>query len=264
MARPPAWTVQRDDATIFLFGVRPGARDTGWITDAIGAAIAACDEFWRETPPEEDVTSSPLLAELGLSPDVPLCDRLDDVTRKQLDAVTEVLSIDRAALERLRPWVVAQLVQQGTLARAGVPPDQNMDVVLTRLAEEHGATVRYEFDVEGIIRAFGEMSEPVEADYLRLVLDAAEGGQDLIDVGFSAWLRGDRRLDELADVEMRQRYPEFYGRMIRERNEAWIPRIDEMLSRAGTRFVAVGCGHLAGPDSVLSLLRQVDCQVTVR
>lgn len=264
MVSPPAWSVQRDDANVFLFGVRPGARDTGWITDAIAAAMAACDEFWRETPPEEEFTSSPLLAELGLSPEVPLSDRLDDATRKRLDAVTEALSIDRAALEPLRPWVAAQLVQQGTLARAGVPPDQNMDVVLTRLAEEHGAAVRCEFDIEGIIRVFGEMPEPVEADYLRLVLDAAEGGQDLIDIGFSAWVRGDRRLDELADVEMRQRYPEFYGRMIRERNQAWMPRIDEMLGRPGTRFVAVGCGHLAGPDSVLSLLRQVDCQVTGR
>jgi uncharacterized protein YbaP (TraB family) len=33
------------------------------------------------------------------------------------------------------------------------------------------------------------------------------------------------------------------------------------LNRPGTRFVAVGCGHLAGEDSVLALLEQIDCQI---
>ena len=261
MRSPPAWSVLRGEATVFLFGVRPGARDSGWVTESIRAAVLTCDEFWRETPPEDEITSNPLLAELGLSHDIPLSERLDEATLKRLEVVGEALSIDRHVLEPFRPWVAAQIVQQGALERAGVPPDQNMDVVLKQLAEEHGATIRYEFDVDGILRMFAELPESMEMDYLQLILDAAEGGPDLITEGFSAWLRGDRSLDELGDTNWRQRYPSLYGPLIRERNQAWVPRIDDMLRRPGTRFVAVGCGHLAGEDSVVALLEQIDCRI---
>lgn len=261
MPNPPAWSVLRGERTVFLFGVRPGARDSAWVTDRVRAAVSACDEFWRETPPEDEITSSPLLAELALSPDISLSERLDETTLRRLEAVTEALSIDRQALEPFRPWVAAQFVQEGALERAGVPPDQNMDVVLKQLAEEHGATIRYEFDVDGILRMFADLPESMEMDYLQLILDAAEGGPDLITEGFSAWLRGDHSLDELGDADWRQRYPRLYEPLIRERNQAWVPRIDDMLNRPGTRFVAVGCGHLAGEDSVLALLEQIDCQI---
>jgi hypothetical protein len=136
-----------------------------------------------------------------------------------------------------------------------------MDVVLTQLAEEHGATIRYEFDVDGILRMFADLPEPLEVDYLQFILDAAEVGPDLITEGFSGWLRGDRSLDELGDADWRQRYPSLYEPLIRERNLAWVPRIDDMLRRPGTRFVAVGCGHLAGADSILALLQQIDCRI---
>ena len=261
MAGPPGWSIERGDATVFLFGVRPGARDSAWVTERIASAIAASDEFWRETPPEDEITSSPLLAELALFREGSLSEHLDEPTRRRLDTIAEALSVDRPSLERLRPWVAAQLVQQATLRRAGIPPDQNMDLVLTQLAERGAAAVRYEFDVEGILRTFGDMSEPLELDYLRFILDAAEGGPTLIDEGFALWLRGDRSLDELGDADMRARYPDLYAPLIRDRNAAWLPRIEEMLSRPGARFVAVGCGHLAGPDSIVVLLEQIECRV---
>lgn len=33
-------------------------------------------------------------------------------------------------------------------------------------------------------------------------------------------------------------------------NQAWTSRIGEILKGEGTVFIAVGAGHLAGPDSV--------------
>lgn len=256
-----AWTIERGDASVFLFGVRPGPRDTAWVTDRIDAAMAGSDEFWRETPPEDEFMSSPLIAELALSLDVPLSERLDESTHRRLSTVAKNLGIDTSALESLRPAAAAQVVQEQTLLRADIPPEQNMDVVLTRLAEGHNTAVRYEFTVEGALRTFLELPQPLELDYLRFILDAAEAGRELIDAGFSAWSRGDSSIDELGDADWRMRYPALYEPLIRQRNLAWIPRIDEMLGRPGTRFVAVGCSHLAGPDSIVSLLEPLDCRI---
>lgn len=264
VAKRPAWIVRRGDADVFLFGVRPGGRAADWLDDDIESAMESADEFWRETPPEAEITSSPLLAEHGLSGDTPLSARLKPALLDRLQTVASSLGVDVAGLEALRPWVVAQVVQQATLERAGIAADQNMDIVLSGLAERHGVAIRYEFDVESILRTFGQMTRGSEHEYLGLVLDAAEAGAALIDAGYAEWLRGDRTLDELGDLILRQKYPRFYEHLIRRRNAAWLPRIDDMLQRPGTRFVAVGCGHLAGPESVLARLRQLDCRLIDR
>lgn len=45
-----------------------------------------------------------------------------------------------------------------------------------------------------------------------------------------------------------------------DRNRRWIPVIEKLASE-GSTFVAVGAGHLAGPDGVLTLLRQAGYRV---
>jgi uncharacterized protein len=44
--------------------------------------------------------------------------------------------------------------------------------------------------------------------------------------------------------------------LLDERNQKWIPKL-EVYFKEGSSFVAVGAGHLAGPDGVISLLRNV-------
>ncbi|MCG8505796.1 MAG: TraB/GumN family protein, partial [Sphingomonadales bacterium] len=37
-------------------------------------------------------------------------------------------------------------------------------------------------------------------------------------------------------------------------NRRWVPRIEALLATPGVHFVAVGAGHLVGPDSVIKML----------
>ncbi|MGB3627242.1 MAG: TraB/GumN family protein, partial [Henriciella sp.] len=46
-----------------------------------------------------------------------------------------------------------------------------------------------------------------------------------------------------------------YEAIFLDRNKTWVPQIEAMLDEPGTVFVAVGAGHLAGPDSVITMLR---------
>jgi uncharacterized protein YbaP (TraB family) len=49
---------------------------------------------------------------------------------------------------------------------------------------------------------------------------------------------------------------EAYEAILVRRNARWVPQIEAMLDRPGQIFIAVGAGHLAGPDSVITMLRQ--------
>ena len=53
---------------------------------------------------------------------------------------------------------------------------------------------------------------------------------------------------------MRSSSPDSYSVMFTQRNTNWANWIANRLHQPGTVFVAVGTGHLAGPDSVQAKL----------
>jgi uncharacterized protein YbaP (TraB family) len=58
-------------------------------------------------------------------------------------------------------------------------------------------------------------------------------------------------------MQMRAQSPETYKTMFVERNARWAGWIANRLKTPGTVFVAVGAGHLSGPDSVQSQLAAI-------
>jgi len=67
----------------------------------------------------------------------------------------------------------------------------------------------------------------------------------------AAWAAGDVPALEAEFIsEMKGDYPELYDLLIVKRNEDWARQLKTKLAGAGVSFVAVGSGHLVGPDSV--------------
>jgi len=50
--------------------------------------------------------------------------------------------------------------------------------------------------------------------------------------------------------------PELRDVLLKQRNANWSQWIGRRLQQPGTVMIAVGAGHLAGPDSVISLLKR--------
>src|SRR3546814_1606500 len=72
------------------------------------------------------------------------------------------------------------------------------------------------------------------------------------------WRAGDAEAiwDEMG-ADMRDRYPKLYRHINVERNDAWVPKIEQMLAEPGTddTLVVVGALHLLGEDGVVEKLR---------
>ena len=71
-----------------------------------------------------------------------------------------------------------------------------------------------------------------------------------------AWLTGDPSVVDDQLGAMKRDHPRLYDRMLVERNQAWVPRIEAMLAEPGTSFVLVGGAHLGGDDSLLRFLTE--------
>src|SRR5690606_8949421 len=72
------------------------------------------------------------------------------------------------------------------------------------------------------------------------------------------WRAGDAdAIWNLMGADMRDRYPKLYRHTNVERNDAWLPKIEQMLATPGTddTLVVVGALHLLGGDGVVEKLR---------
>ena len=54
---------------------------------------------------------------------------------------------------------------------------------------------------------------------------------------------------------MKTEWPDLYEVLLVNRNADWAGQIETLLEGSGTLFIAVGAAHLAGEDSVQSMLR---------
>lgn len=71
-----------------------------------------------------------------------------------------------------------------------------------------------------------------------------------------SYFAGDqKRLEALVfDPEQVKRYPDFYKKMLFDRNVRWAPKVDRIFQEEDA-VVAVGLGHLLGDKGLVKLLR---------
>jgi hypothetical protein len=71
-----------------------------------------------------------------------------------------------------------------------------------------------------------------------------------------AWLTGDiPTLTHLLEVSIAEAGPEVRTALLTNRNQAWVPQIEQAIAGSGRVVFVVGAAHLVGPDSVVTLLR---------
>jgi uncharacterized protein YbaP (TraB family) len=86
-----------------------------------------------------------------------------------------------------------------------------------------------------------------------MVDDAADPAKEFNDM-VSAWSQGDDKAIAMSFDDELKLSPELVETLLRKRNANWTAWIEKRLEKPGSVFLAVGAGHLAGPDSVIAML----------
>jgi uncharacterized protein YbaP (TraB family) len=231
---PALWVVQDADTTIFLFGTFHALDGRSpWFTRSVRAAFDASDALVLETlVPEDPAELHAVLARNFLA--------------AEPRPGQPVVSVSRA------PSFVASAGQAMSAGRAmGMSVDHGADAVLRRAADASGKPVEGLESFEFQLRMFGSLPAPrsgANARQSQSNLGGLMGGMQ------SAWNRGDN--DGFAAIlgNVRAQSPHAYKTLFADRNANWAGWIANRMSQPGTVFVAVGTGHLVGPDSVQRLL----------
>ena len=262
---PALWVVSDEDSTIYLFGtihlLRP---ETQWRTPSLDAALAEASTLWLELADVGDQAAAmPLIQQYGLNlQGPPLSSLLTDEENAQMAAAAAAMGVPPQAMDVMQPWLAGLQVSLAAIAKAGYDPASGVDMRLKAAADEAGTPVRGLETMEQQFRFFHDLPQEVQLQFLRQSLATWEEAETLVDQMVDLWAAGDVESFEALIVEdMKREWGMLYDVLLTQRNADWADQIQTMLEGSGTTFIAVGAAHLAGDDSVQSML--LDRGVTV-
>lgn len=257
-AAPAYWVVRDADTEITLFGtIHALPRDTDWLGPALMARLDAADLLVLEAiVPADPAALMPIIARIGMPPGLkPLADRVPVDAVPRLTAAAVTAGVPMAMLDRMESWLAAMTLSNATLSGLGISADSGVEAALSARAKARNlSTIGLETAEQQLLYFDGLPAADQTAMLLATLDDIGNARADMVDL-VALWQAGD--VDAIArdfDDETRAT-PLLRQRLLVNRNQRWADWTSNVLKRPGKLFIAVGAGHLGGPDGLLALLR---------
>jgi len=256
-ADPALWVVKDKDTTIYLFGtvhlLKPGL---SWFDEGVKTAFDSADELVLEmVQPAPEKMQSLVMAKGFTSSGPTLPERLPAGDRPVYLKALADLGMPSGIFDRAQPWLVATNLSLVPLLKLGYDPASGPESVLTAAATAEKKTITGLETPEQQIGFLAGLSEPTQVKFLESTLQDLPKVATTMNDMVGAWSRGDpAKLGELMNDGVKDT-PELARTLLYDRNARWAQWIKARLARPGTVFVAVGAGHLAGPQSVIEQLK---------
>lgn len=255
-AAPGAWVIRDADTEITLFGtVHALPRDTQWLGPAVATRLDAADTLVLEVVlPTDRFALAPLIAEIGTRKGLPpLSARIAPTARPALVAAATAARLPLPALDRMETWLAAITLSEATLRGAGIVADAGVEPQLEARARTAGKSVIGLETAEQQLRYFDNLPETDQVAMLEASVADLANARTETDKLIALWQAGD--VDAIArDFAREARASPLLAKiLITDRNRRWAAWIAGVMKRPGKVFIAVGAGHLGGPDGLLAL-----------
>jgi len=174
-----------------------------------------------------------------------------EALKKRLDGLGAVAG----PLMRLRPWLLALMIDSLEWQKQGFDPNFGLDKHFYDQAKEDNKPVKGLETVNDQISIFESMSPQQQDHLLAQTLKDIETEQANMNKMIAAWRIGDAPAVEKIVLSDVQKETDLYQRLLVNRNKNWMPKIEELFARKGHELVVVGAAHLVGPDGLLTMLK---------
>jgi uncharacterized protein len=256
-ARPAMWRVSDADTTIYMFGtIHLLPKGVNWRTPALERALQTSDELVIEVVlPEDPTIAAQTMMKLALSPgQPPVLERVPEAVSPALAERIKLSAVPEQVLNQLETWAVVMTLMSTSFRELGLDPDLGVERSVEAVFKGQGKPVTGLETLEQQLGFFDGLSEEAQRAMLTSVAEDTETSRAQFMAMMEAWRTGDvEAISRTFDTEL-EAHPELLEVLLRRRNAHWTDWIAGRLQQPGTVFVAVGAGHLAGPNSVQNML----------
>lgn len=257
---PLLWKVERDAGTVYLLGSIHVLKPTDYpLADSLEAAYDDAERLVFEVPPSA-------MADPGLPAKMQSLARFEDGR-----TLSEVISADTAeklraflgsdaavtAAQPFEPWYMTLNLAVMGVMQAGYNPQLGIDLHFMQRSAKDGKPTAGLETVEDQLNTFDRTPIGEQDVMLGETLKSIGDLRKEFDTLHGHWRNGDDTalVDQLVE-KMQEQTPEAYRLLNVQRNQAWLPQIEAMLSEQDDHLVVVGALHLIGEDGLVHLLQQ--------
>lgn len=258
--RPALWQVSDKDTTVYLFGtIHLLPKDYAWRTPAFDKAVAGSQSLVIETivDPANPQALAAEMARLGIRSGLPpLASRVPLARRAMLETAITKTGVPRAAFDRMETWAAAFVLLGTQFQDLGLSGDAGVETVLRGAFTQAGKPVgQLETNAEQL-GLFDTLPESAQLSLLEGAIEAPGEMRGEFQNMLGAWGRGDVAQIGATFNEDLAGSPALREALLSRRNVNWTRWIQRRMASPGSVLVAVGAGHLAGADSVISMLKR--------
>lgn len=259
-AHPALWEVSDPNTTIYLFGtIHLLPEHYQWRTAKFDQAVAGSQQLIVETIVDEKNPAKIMsaMASLGFANGLPpLAERLPAGKRAALATAIKSSGFPPQALDKMKTWAAAFILLGNQFRAMGLKGQEGVEITLRDNFTTRGKTVG---ELESNLQQLGffdALPETAQRQLLEGSIDQPEAMTKEFRGMLAAWSRGD--VQDIAKTFNRDlaASPELQNALIKRRNANWTKWIEQRMTQPGQIMIAVGAGHLAGPDSVIALLER--------
>lgn len=263
---PALWQVADDDTKVYLFGtIHMLPANHNWRTAAFDQAVAGSGELVVETILDEanPQALAAELARLGIAQGLPpIAERVSPAKRPLLEAAIAKTGIPRVAFDQMETWAAAFMLLGTQFKDLGLSGSAGVESMLRQNFRQAGKPIgQLETNLEQL-SLFDTLPETGQRALLEGSIEAPAQMRTAFNAMLAAWTRGDVEAIGKTFNEDLAGSPELQAALIRRRNRNWSDWVRRRMAAPGTLMVAVGAGHLAGPESVVDLLQRQGYRVT--
>lgn len=264
---PALWKAHDSDTTVYFFGtvhaMKPG---TKWHFPTLDKALGASKLLYIEATNINPMTVRPLVLEYGLDRKHPLSGKLDKKENALLAEAAKELGIPGGTtrMDAMKPWLAAITIAASPILKAGYDPKLGIDRQLEAQFKKADKPVKGFETAKQQLLFLATLPDAVQLKFLKKGLHDYEHAKEQMKNIVHAWETGDvDTLGQLIVTQVKDRSPKLYRVIILKRNEKWSHRIAKLMQTTpGTIFVAVGSGHLVGPDRLQVQLGKLGINTT--
>lgn len=179
----------------------------------------------------------------------PIASRVPAGLRSALDRAIDAADESARTLDKLETWAAALVIENGRARAAGASPAAGVEAVL---AKRFAGRPQRAFETPGNqLALFDRLSEPDQRRLLTLAATDSDGYRRAL----AAWSTGDLAAIARSNDHLFVGAPATKAALLTGRNTRWSRWIAARMRQPGKVLIAVGAGHLAGPSSVVAMLR---------
>ncbi|MGB4248866.1 MAG: TraB/GumN family protein [Pseudohongiellaceae bacterium] len=259
-AQSSVWVATSGDEKVYLGGTVHLLRPADYpLPDPFEVAYQDSDKLFFETDisgMNDFSVQARMMQELTYSDATTLSSVLNAEAYAALSTHVATVGLPLQMMERFKPGLLISTLQVIEFQKMGFTP-QGVDAYFNTRAMGDGKPVGQLESIDTQIGFIANMGVGHESEFVLLSIADLKEIPATMDQMVSAWRAGDNAtLADLFVDDMKEGYPALYKEILVDRNNNWMPLIENMFSEEGTEFVLVGAAHLVGDDGLLSLLEK--------